>query len=792
VKHRILVSALCLLFAPFCRSQSDASWITGTVVDPSNAVVEHALIQASAVGSTQRFQTYSDKAGAYRLGPLSSGHYQITVTAPGLRSVEEVEIPLAHAQVAQANLKLAVVPKTEEVIVHEGFAADTTSAGLLGEANPQKLPLSIASFTSQYLVDIQAQTVQEGLRYNPAVNLSSGNNALAFTFEIRGFQAATDPSSASAVAVDGLRSYARTDPIEDKEQIDVMSGPNSFLFGIGTPGGMVNYISKRPTAAPLHTIRFGSFGGAETYGTGDFGGPIVRGLNYRANLMMVGKGNTGVKEQSHQRHFESGALDWQVKKNLLWSFNFSHFQRDILHGDDLFTVNSTVTVLPTAPDATANYMAWYSSAKDRFNRTGSTATWLINKDWSLRTGFRYTALTSYRHRTSDAITDNAGDFTMTRNYYEAGVTTYQGYSFLEGNFKTASIQHKLTVGFVDDNSRTLYAWPYANGKVQIGAAGAYNLYKNNVYGDDKSTVTVGAPAMPTEDATYPTLIAADQVRFNQHWALLAGLTFAKIIDKTWTYTGYLTSAGTTTVNPEYNSYSVSPTASLSYSPVSNVTTYATYTEALQAGVVVGSSYSNVGQVLSPYVSREVESGVKSTIHGVNLNLVGFYINSANSYSDAATTVQSEDGREVHKGVEFSAAGRIGDRLTLTGGFTLLDARVTNTSTANLANKAPLGVPRAITRFYAEYAVPGVKRLSVNGGTSYSSKTWFDSLNTLSVPAVITGDAGVRYESRFRERISNTLRFNVTNLANRNYWTNTGGALNLGAPRLFLASSEFHF
>jgi iron complex outermembrane recepter protein len=776
----------CLLMAHLCWGQSDGNWIAGTITDPSNAVVAHAQIKITSENSAETAEAVSDAVGEFKAGPLPSGRYRVAVSAPGFQSAGQTLITLSNAQTLHLNLKLIVAAHAEEVIVHEGFAADTTSVGLLGETNPQKLPLSINSFTSQFLSDIQAQTVQEGLRYNPGVNLSSGNNALAFTFEIRGFQATPGPGSSSPVAVDGIRSYARTDPIEDKERIDVISGPNSFLFGISTPAGMVNYISKRPTAVPLHTITIGSFGGAEKYVHGDFGGPLLRGLNYRANLAYVDKGNTGVRQQSHERYFGSGMLDWQATNKVLWSFNYSHYQRNILHGDDLFTVGSAVTALPTAPDAAANYMAWYSAAKDRFNRTGSVVTWNINNNWTLRTGFRYTALTSYRHRTSDALTDNIGSFTMTRNYYEAGVTSYQGYSFLDGNFKTGSIQHRVSAGFSGDNSRTLYAWPYANGNITIGK---YNLYTTNAYAADGTTATVGAPVKPTEDLTLPTWIVADQVRFDRHWSLLGGLTFTKIIDDTWTYTK---GNSTPTAKSEYNHLSVSPTGSLSYAPISNVMTYFSYTQGLQQGTVVGSTYANAGAVLSPYTSHEYEAGVKSTVSGVNLNLVGFDINTANLYSNPTTNIQSEDGRENHKGLEFSAAGRIGNRFTLTGGFTVLNAKVTNTPTASLKNKWPVAVPGQILRFYAEYAVPGLKRFSVNGGASYTSRTWYDSANKIAVPSVTTGDAGLRYELHAGRRVSSTLRFNVTNLANSSYWSNTGGALNLGAPRLFLCSSEVHF
>ena len=58
------------------------------------------------------------------------------------------------------------------------------------------------------------------------------------------------------------------------ERIEVLKGPASVLYGENDAGGMVNAVTKRPTATPLYS-GFVSYGSFNTVTAGvDVGGPI--------------------------------------------------------------------------------------------------------------------------------------------------------------------------------------------------------------------------------------------------------------------------------------------------------------------------------------------------------------------------------------------------------------------------------------------------------------------------------------------------------------------------------------
>jgi iron complex outermembrane receptor protein len=287
-------------------------------------------------------------------------------------------------------------------------------------------------------------------------------------------------------------------------------------------------------------------------------------------------------------------------------------------------------------------------------------------------------------------------------------------------------------------------------------------------------------------------MVGDQIKLNAQWALLAGGNFVVTKDT------YFLSPGVTYPPASYNASKLTPSASLIYKPVNNVTTYFTYQQSLQPGQSVlngyGVTYTNAPSVLPPYLGHQYELGVKATIApGILLTAALFDIDKANIYtinnSDGTETV-AESGRQVNKGVELTASGKVQRGLTILGGITLLNPKITNdpqNTTYNGQNAATTA--SASGKLYAEYAIPRVKDFMVNGGIRYSGSMWIDFPNTLSIPAYSVEDFGARYTSKLSEISALTYRFNINNLTNKAYWQ--GGSY-LGAPRTVLGTIQLQF
>src|SRR5579875_54042 len=113
----LAVLVIALMIAPSLLAQSLTSGdLTGTVTDPSGAVVPHATVTVrnNATGATRT--TTSNSAGAYRFSLLPTGSYTVTAEAQGFSKAQTTaSITVGQATVADVKLAVGASSQTVEV-----------------------------------------------------------------------------------------------------------------------------------------------------------------------------------------------------------------------------------------------------------------------------------------------------------------------------------------------------------------------------------------------------------------------------------------------------------------------------------------------------------------------------------------------------------------------------------------------------------------------------------------------------------------------------------------------------
>ncbi len=246
--------------------------------------------------------------------------------------------------------------------------------------------------------------------------------------------------------------------------------------------------------------------------------------------------------------------------------------------------------------------------------------------------------------------------------------------------------------------------------------------------DPNVTISKSPPYHTTQKALRQSTLLTDQLALGQKWSLLAGLSYVSIADKQYSNTtGALTS--------DYHQGRVTPAAALMFKPVPKVTAYVSYIQALEEGPIAPSTAANAGEILKPFLSDQVEMGLKTLIGGMNLNAAVYRIERANAYTDPDTSIVTEDGREVHMGGELSFSGKVTDNFTLLGGFSILRATIEKATDPGLEDKSPQAVPRTLARLYGEYALPVVPGLTVTGGMSRAIASSYIDAGSIRVSAI---------------------------------------------------------
>jgi iron complex outermembrane receptor protein len=268
------------------------------------------------------------------------------------------------------------------------------------------------------------------------------------------------------------------------------------------------------------------------------------------------------------------------------------------------------------------------------------------------------------------------------------------------------------------------------------------------------------------------LIFGDTVNLGRHFSAIGGLDYAHV--KTANYNALTGVRGS-----HYDEGSLSPSASVLYKPISNLTAYFTYMQSVTPGQVVGTTYQNANAVLPPFKNYEYEEGVKYQLpKGALLTVAWYRLDIESTLSSDGTNhgILEETGREIHNGLDTSISGKITNSLVLMGGYSYIDAKLTKQNPAILDGQQPSEVPPNLWKMTVEYQPSFVKNLFVTGGTyfngaSYSTNIYAPGGYNVLYPGYVQVDLGARYARRF-DKVQTIYRLNIMNL-NNSYQTSYG-------------------
>lgn len=149
-------------------------------------------------------------------------------------------------------------PFTVDTSSDQGYYSPQSVSGTRTRTELINLPMNLAVFNDQFIEDIGARDLLDVVVYAAGVSQGTGggsdtSNGDTLGFTLRG-QAGFVPYR------NGFRRLRVVDP-GTIERVEVVKGPSSVLYGLAFPGGMVNYITKRPVRRDLAevNVRVGSY-----------------------------------------------------------------------------------------------------------------------------------------------------------------------------------------------------------------------------------------------------------------------------------------------------------------------------------------------------------------------------------------------------------------------------------------------------------------------------------------------------------------------------------------------------
>ncbi|OUY07711.1 TonB-dependent siderophore receptor [Acinetobacter populi] len=735
--------------------------------------------QPTQVGYILIGKNGNDSVQARDMGQLNP----IDVTARGTANGNITQLPVitVNAEITDGSADQGYIAKKLKQV------------GPWGEKSLQDTPYSMSVMSSELIENAIAGDMDQIYKMNPVIQNSAPSTVYGTPYAaFRGFH--------SQVGImDGLRLSSTSTGIamEELDRVEIINGLTGFMYGVSGSegiGGTTNYVLKRPTYDRLTNFTFGNYGNEQWFGHIDLGNKIDEDgqFAYRFN-MAYQNGETGKSDQNIERALFSGALDWNITDKLRLQAEAAHTKYHLDGIDSRFYAyaNSSYGALdywiqPLANDKT--YTPDWTYLDIKTDRMG------LNINYDINEIFKFRAAYIYKEDEQESINlypayfaDSGWVNGWTSKSAPSWNIAHGAYAYLDSTFNTGKIQHKLIVGASGDILETKR---YENNSKSAGNSPAYTNV-NEMMNWSKPEILSQAwdygAKYKSSKSTNSNVIIGDDVKFNDQWSALLGLNYTTVTTDNYNVLGVKT--------PGYDKSKLTPTVSILFKPFEQLTTYTTYMEGLSKGSTVPDDaieYNDPGKVLDPYISKQYEIGAK---YGFNesflLSSALFRIEKANTLNERTANGKitvSQDGLQVHQGLELSLTGKITDALTLIMGGTLMDLNVEKATDENLEGKVPAGVSKVLAKIYAEYQVPELEGLSLTAGAYHSGSKYKDSENLQEIAGYTIFDLGARYKTEIHA-IPTTFNFNISNLTNKDYWATT---YSLGIPRTVAFSVKTQF
>lgn len=655
----------------------------------------------------------------------------------------------------------------------DGYVATRSATATKTDTSIAETPRSITVVTRQQMRDQAARTVEEAISYTATQPELTGDQRRQL-ISVRGFEAES--------YVDGLKiprrfgTYAQweNDP-QGLERVEVLKGPAAVLYGQGTPGGIVNQVSKRPTNDARREVS-ATLGNNDLYqATFDVNDQLTDNgtILFRINGLARESG-TETNFSDDDRLYLSPALTWQPNEQTSWTL-MGHLTRDRATPKAWWPNNTLISNNPNGRITIHDFPG--EPDFDYIERDAQSVTSLFehsfNENITFRQNARYLDVDfEYQHVYATSWIDDRtlGRGALTNN---ASGNAFTVDNHMQFDFNTSVIEHKLVSGI--DYQRV-------NGKEDIGFGTAPPL--------DAFDPQYGA-SVPNPETEHNTnrhrqigVYLQDQLRIGS-WIANFGIRHDEA-DTT------ITNGGTNfglddELVVDLNQSKTTYNAALMYQFDNGISPYVSYATSFNP---VYSGLTFDGSPLKPETADQLEAGLKYQPPGRTALFTAsvFSLEQKNVLTpDLENTGYSEQTGEVRsRGFELEAKAPITDQLDFLAAYTYLDTEIIKSNRGDEGN-TQAGTPKHMAAAWLNYqfdseTLPG---WSVGAGVRYSSETFTNNANSHENPSYALFDTALRYETG-----PISYAFNARNVFDEEVITSAGRFF--GPGRTFQATASYRW
>ena len=677
---------------------------------------------ASSASSAQQPQTQNPTSPGQ-----SEGSQQTQLSLPSTEGDEPIELVVTGEQ--------------------DGYTVPDASTATKTDTPLRDIPQSIQVIPQQVIRDQGITRITDATRNVSGTTIASGYGNLIGDVRVRGFS--------SGFLRDGFASQPFFIDGGNIERIEVLKGPASVLYGASQPGGIVNYVTKKPLSTPFYAVDL-TAGSYDFYKSAiDLTGPLSndKRLLYRLNVSYE---NSGSYRDfiDNDIVFIAPVVTYQVSDSTDITLAYEYLNAKLGFDRGLQPVSAFLKV-----PINLNIGEPDDFQDNEEHRLNLTLNHRFNQNLRLRSGFLYLS-EKYNSLVTQPGELAADGRTLTDRSYFGGPTDVDNYALqtdLIGDFKTGSIAHQVLLGL---EWRKRYQADEGIGGVYEGS---FDIL-NPAYGLPR----IANPNSFFEQTTTTTgIYLQDQVTLLPNLKLLAGGRYD--------FVEYNSGDGQSAPTEFYDS-AFSPRVGIVYQPIEPISLYASYSSSF----VPNNSRTVSGQPLEPSRGTQYEVGIKAELFDKRLSatLAAYDISKTNiPTTDLENTTDNQEyfiavGEVKSRGIELDIAGEISP------GWRVIASGYLNDAFVSKDNRLPEGrrLTNAPTQGASlwttyEFQKGDLRGLGIGAGMFFVGDRTANIDDPLTLPSYVRTDASISYKrDNWRAALNFKNIFNVKYYESNDYLT----------------------
>ena len=690
-----------------------------------------------------------------------------------------------------------IVVKDKRIETKREYSVGQTAIGTKTETPILEVPQTINVVPKDLLEDQGVNTIDDVWRNvagsHTTLGPGGGGNITLRGFNMTGW----GPAFSYPLYFNGLRGQPyggfSSPRLYNVEQVEVLKGPSSVLYGSADAGGVINLVSRKPQPEQSYELE-GTYGSYDLYRVHSHSsGPMDSDKKF-LYLLDLGYENAGsFRDNVETENFQiTPGFSWLLSDDCRIDLEFGYIydRRDGQSDRGIPAVNNKYFVLPNS-----------FNSNDPWDYTETTAYYgethlqlKITDTLSLYSGLRVFSSRNEQHFHFPGTLD-ARTMMLTRTFTDNwddqyGIASDSHILFETGeNPVSNQLLGGVEVSYGSDDRRTLSA---SKGVPSVNIL-------NPVYDTSRAGYIFGAPTLLDLDMLRCGAYLHDQLTFWQRLHLMAGCRYdiyeAKQIDPTGFTPDYKDDGGAWTCNGGVL-YDLIKKSEMCLNDLSVYTSYGQcYQPQSQPRYSAAVPSSVKSETFDPLTGWQVESGFKGAWldNRLTTTIAWFHIVQNNILAvdptDPTGFTYDTIGAQESDGVELEIAGRLTRNWSVSANYAYTDAEITkDAKPANVGTRMP-NVAEHQTSLWTRYDL-WQTGYAVFGGIKYvGDRLPFSGFAGEPYPAYTTVDVGASYT--FKRM---TVRADINNLFDEDIALGGRGSYGYmpGAPRNFAITTSFKF